>query len=67
MASGHWIPELVRIARGQDNLAHEGMNSRRIDWDQVKNYSPKLFDNSSMRFVSGRFAFEKFRQLRNSE
>jgi iron complex transport system substrate-binding protein len=34
-SSGHWNPELVRIAGGIEGLGKEGQPSRRLHWDEV--------------------------------
>jgi iron complex transport system substrate-binding protein len=40
MTAGHWNPEVVRIAGGEDSLAQEGKNSRRVSWEEVRSYAP---------------------------
>ncbi len=42
MAGGHWIPEMVRLAGGIDNLGHDGRPSTVIEWGQVVEYSPEV-------------------------
>jgi iron complex transport system substrate-binding protein len=42
MAGGHWIPEMVRLAGGTDNLGHDGRPSTVIEWAQVAEYSPEF-------------------------
>jgi iron complex transport system substrate-binding protein len=42
MAGGHWIPEMVRLAGGTDNLGHDGRPSTVIEWAQVTEYSPEV-------------------------
>lgn len=42
MAGGHWIPEMVRLAGGIDNLGEDGRPSRVIAWQQVVEYSPEI-------------------------
>ncbi len=42
MAGGHWIPEMVRLAGGIDNLGHDGGPSKVIEWEQVVEYSPEV-------------------------
>ncbi|HEY8449745.1 MAG TPA: ABC transporter substrate-binding protein, partial [Bacillota bacterium] len=32
---GHWVPEMVELAGGQDVLGVPGRPSRRVDWDEV--------------------------------
>jgi len=40
--SGHWVPEMVRIAGGVDSLAREGGDSVRIPWDKVLEWKPEV-------------------------
>ncbi|HEV2491602.1 MAG TPA: cobalamin-binding protein [Terriglobia bacterium] len=39
---GHWMPELVEIAGGQDDLAARHRPSHRIDWTQVVDFAPQV-------------------------
>lgn len=41
-ASGHWMPEMVRIAGGVDTLGREGADSVRISWEDVLRWSPEV-------------------------
>jgi iron complex transport system substrate-binding protein len=40
--SGHWVPEMVRIAGGIDEISREGSDSIRIAWDDVLAWSPEV-------------------------
>jgi iron complex transport system substrate-binding protein len=40
--SGHWVPEMVRIAGGIDELGREGADSVRISWDDVVQWAPEI-------------------------
>lgn len=40
--SGHWMPEMVRLAGGVDSLSREGSDSVRIPWDQVLEWQPEV-------------------------
>jgi iron complex transport system substrate-binding protein len=40
--SGHWVPEMVRLAGGVDALSREGADSVRIPWDEVREFSPEV-------------------------
>jgi iron complex transport system substrate-binding protein len=40
--SGHWVPEMVRIAGGVDELAREGAYSVRVAWDDVLAWAPEI-------------------------
>ena len=41
-ACGHWVPELVKLAGGEDELGREGGESIRISWDDIKKYAPDV-------------------------
>jgi len=38
--SGHWMPELVALAGGRDDLSWKGKDSTRVAWEKVMEYSP---------------------------
>jgi iron complex transport system substrate-binding protein len=40
--SGHWLPEMVRIAGGVDALSREGKDSERIPWEDVVKWAPEV-------------------------
>jgi len=40
--SGHWVPEMVRIAGGTDELGKEGSDSIRIPWEDVLSWAPEV-------------------------
>ncbi|MEZ5943373.1 MAG: cobalamin-binding protein [Planctomycetaceae bacterium] len=52
--SGHWSPELVRIAGGQEGLGREGEPSRTMQWDDVRNYDPEVLIIACCGFDVGR-------------
>ena len=39
--AGHWVPEMVEIAGGRDELGTAGGPSRRIEWSDVVAYQPE--------------------------
>ena len=39
---GHWVPEMVRIAGGDDQLGRDGADSVRISWQDVRRYAPDV-------------------------
>ena len=41
-ASGHWVPELVKIAGGIDELGSERGESVRVSWDDVVAWAPEI-------------------------
>jgi iron complex transport system substrate-binding protein len=40
--SGHWVPEMVRIAGGEDRLGRAGTDSVRVSWDRVRDWAPEI-------------------------
>jgi iron complex transport system substrate-binding protein len=41
-ASGHWVPELVKLAGGVDQLGRERGESVRVSWDDVVAWNPEV-------------------------
>lgn len=41
-SSGHWSPELVRLAGGLEGLGKEGQPSRRLRWEDVIAWQPEV-------------------------
>lgn len=39
---GHWVPEQVRLAGGEDRLGREGQPSVAIEWSDVLRYGPEV-------------------------
>ncbi|MBI4354689.1 MAG: cobalamin-binding protein [Candidatus Omnitrophica bacterium] len=58
MAAGHWIPEMVRLAGGQDGLGKPGEDSSRITWDDVLRYDPEVILAMPCSFSMARTARE---------
>ena len=40
--SGHWVPEMVRVAGGIDAISREGRDSVRIPWEDVVKWAPEV-------------------------
>ena len=41
-SAGHWVPEMVRIAGGEEVLAGPGEPSRRLSWEEVFEAAPEV-------------------------
>ena len=41
-ASGHWVPELVKLAGGADQLGRERGESVRVSWDEIVACDPEV-------------------------
>ena len=40
--AGHWVPEMVRLAGGQDVLGREGESSTRVTWQEILHARPDV-------------------------
>jgi iron complex transport system substrate-binding protein len=40
--AGHWVPEMIAAAGGEDALARAGQRSRRLDWQEIAAARPDL-------------------------
>jgi iron complex transport system substrate-binding protein len=44
VAGGHWIPDMLDLAGGNQDMFEPGCNAKRLDWEEVLQYDPdKLF------------------------
>ena len=44
VVGGHWIPDMLSLAGGTQDMFHPGCGAERLDWDVVRHYNPdKLF------------------------
>ncbi len=41
-AGGHWTPEIIALAGGQDGHGRPGQASRHIDWEEVSIWQPEV-------------------------
>jgi iron complex transport system substrate-binding protein len=39
---GHWVPEMIDLAGGEDRLGRKGADSVRIAWDEIAAWSPEI-------------------------
>ena len=39
---GHWVPEMVELARGENALGRKGADSVRISWTDIAALSPEI-------------------------
>jgi iron complex transport system substrate-binding protein len=40
--SGHWVPEMVKIAGGVDEISRPGKESVRVEWSDVLKWAPEV-------------------------
>ena len=53
-STGHWNPELVRLAGGVDGLGKEGAKSRTLKWDEIVAWRPEVVLISCCGFTTER-------------
>ncbi len=41
-SAGHWIPEMVTLAGGQDGLATAGQPSAKVQWESLFDFAPEV-------------------------
>lgn len=61
--AGHWVPEMVQLAGGQDVLAQPGSPSRVVTWDEVLDAAPDLLIVMPCGFSIDRTQTELFRMM----
>lgn len=57
-STGHWNPELIRLAGGEDGLGRAGQKSVTLRWDQVIDYAPEVVLISCCGFTAARALHE---------
>ena len=55
---GHWVPEMVALAGGQDGLGTPGEPSVQITWQQIADYNPEIVVLMPCGFGTGRTLME---------
>jgi iron complex transport system substrate-binding protein len=53
-STGHWNPELIRLAGGEDGFGREGQKSITLEWDQVVAWQPEVVLISCCGFTAER-------------
>src|SRR5207244_1950534 len=41
-SAGHWVPEMIRLAGGHDEMSREGVPSVEVSWAQIAAYDPEI-------------------------
>jgi iron complex transport system substrate-binding protein len=62
-SAGHWIPEMVRIAGGEELFANPGETSARLAWEEVSEAAPDVLVLMPCGFDAPRAAEEARRVL----
>jgi iron complex transport system substrate-binding protein len=53
-STGHWNPELIRMAGGVDELGREGQKSVALEWEQITRWQPEVVLISCCGFTAER-------------
>src|SRR5262245_52590017 len=61
--AGHWVPEMIRLAGGRDELAQEGRPSFQITWSRIADYDPEIIVLMPCGFTLAR-TLEEFPRVR---
>ena len=59
---GHWVPEMIELAGGQDALGRKGVDSVRMQWSEIAKWSPEILVVSPCGFSLEK-AVEQAKQL----
>jgi iron complex transport system substrate-binding protein len=62
-SAGHWVPEMVRIAGGEEIFAGSGEPSARLTWEEVFEAAPEVLVLMPCGFGTGRTVEEAHRVL----
>ena len=57
-SAGHWIPEMVRLAGGEELFAHAGEPSERLSWEEIFGAAPEVLVLMPCGFDAARAAGE---------
>ena len=60
--AGHWVPEMIRLAGGREELAREGRPSSQITWNRIADYDPEIIVLMPCGFTLGR-TLEEFAHI----
>jgi iron complex transport system substrate-binding protein len=60
---GHWVPEMVEIAGGEDRLGRKGVDSVRMQWADIEAWAPEILIVSPCGFGTEKAAEQAKRLL----
>ena len=61
---GHWVPEMVELAGGEDGLGRKGKDSVRVSWPDIERWSPEILIISPCGFDTEKAAGQAEQLLR---
>ena len=64
--SGHWVPEMVDIAGGENQISTKGEQSRRMKFEEIKKCDPDIIVLMPCGFDTNRTVLEYKKILQNS-
>lgn len=63
---GHWVPEMVEMAGGEDALGRKGKDSVRVSWNDIERWSPEILIISPCGFDTAKAVSQAEQLLRQS-
>ena len=64
--SGHWVPEMIEIAGGKNQISSKGEQSRRMKFEEIKDCDPDLIVLMPCGFDTNRTILEYKKILQNN-
>jgi iron complex transport system substrate-binding protein len=64
-AGGHWVPQMIQLAGGEDVLGLAGEKSRTVAWDEVEAVAPELVVSMPCGLYAEQAAAETMRWRRH--
>jgi iron complex transport system substrate-binding protein len=64
--SGHWVPQMIQIAGGQNQITKTGEHSRRLEFEEIKNSDPEIIVLMPCGFDTKRTLSEYDKFLKNN-
>jgi iron complex transport system substrate-binding protein len=64
-AGGHWVPQMIQLAGGEDVLGLPGEKSRTVTWDEVEAVAPELVVSMPCGLYAEQAAAETMRWRRH--
>ena len=64
--SGHWVPQMIQFAGGQNQISKTGEHSRRLEFEEIKNSDPDIIVMMPCGFDTQRTVSEYDKFLKNN-
>jgi iron complex transport system substrate-binding protein len=59
---GHWVPQMIELAGGEDLLGHSGEKSRTADWSELEAVAPEVIVSMPCGYYAEHAAVETMKQ-----